>query len=80
MFASTIGGIAELKINPAGPSQAGGVFISHLRLVATGACRFALEPTLGSTIWPTFATPRSSRKTRLMPLESPDCFVSRGHL
>jgi hypothetical protein len=27
MFASSIGGIAELKINPAGPSQAGGVFL-----------------------------------------------------
>jgi hypothetical protein len=26
MFASSIGGITELKINPAGPSQAGGVF------------------------------------------------------
>jgi hypothetical protein len=27
MFASSIGGITELKINPAGPSQAGGVFL-----------------------------------------------------
>ncbi|HEV3120080.1 MAG TPA: hypothetical protein VGY58_23670, partial [Gemmataceae bacterium] len=28
MFASSIGGITELKINPAGPSQAGGVFFA----------------------------------------------------
>jgi hypothetical protein len=53
MFISRFGGIAELKINPAGPARPAGFFISvgdalDQTMVASPACRFALAPPSGA--------------------------------